>query len=302
MSAPASLAETISHDIAAGTGRPFNAASPVAPTAGSRWSSQRLDNARTGDPPSVFLKIGGAECADVFEAEADGLGTLAGAKTGFRVPAILARGANAEHTWIVLEWIDLAPLDEAAGALAGASLALLHRNTADHFGWPRDNFIGATQQVNSPGKEWVPFFQHQRLVPQLQLAAIHRYPSRLIDRGERLVADLPALFLDYQPLASLLHGDLWAGNAARDDRGTPVIFDPAVYRGDREADCAMSELFGGFPRSFLTEYDNAWPLDAGYAVRKHLYNLYHLLNHANLFAGDYVRQSGEAIERLLAEL
>ncbi len=305
MSTASPLAETIARGIAANTGRPFRPSSSVHATAGDRWTSQRFDNARTGTPSAAFLKIGGAACAPAFEAEADGLQALQNAGAGFRIPAILAREAHDDHAWLALEWIDLSPLDDASGARAGAALASLHRNTGQSqvgFGWPRNNFIGATPQVNTPDKDWVRFFQHQRLLFQLNLAAKNRYPTRLIDRGERLVADLPALFRDYAPVASLLHGDLWGGNAARDDRGTPVIFDPAVYRGDREADLAMSELFGGFPRTFYTEYRNAWPLDTGYAVRKHLYNLYHLLNHANLFAGDYVRQAGEAIERLLAEL
>ncbi|MBL8519529.1 MAG: fructosamine kinase family protein [Betaproteobacteria bacterium] len=299
------MAQSIARGIAATTGRPFLPNSPVQAATGARWTSQRFDNARTGTPAAAFVKLGGVECAPAFAAEADGLETLRGATNGFRVPAVLARGTDDPHAWLALEWIDLSPLDDTSGGRAGVALAALHRNTGpahDGFGWPRDNFIGATPQVNTPDKDWVHFFQHRRLLFQLGLAAKNRYPTRMIDRGERLVADLPALFRDYTPVPSLLHGDLWGGNAARDIEGAPVIFDPAVYRGDREADLAMSELFGGFPRTFYTEYRNAWPLDTGYAVRKHLYNLYHLLNHANLFASDYVRQSGDAIERLLAEL
>ncbi len=126
--------------------------------------------------------------------------------------------------------------------------------------------------------------------------------SRPIDRGERLAADCGAFFRTYRPEPSLLHGDLWSGNVAATANATPVVFDPAVYVGDREADVAMTELFGAFPRDFQAAYRAAWPLDAGYAVRRELYNLYHVLNHANLFAGGYVNQSTQAIEKLLAEI
>lgn len=293
---------SIAASIAAETGSPFTVESTTDLSGGSRWRTLRIDNARTGIPASAFVKFGVAQHAPVFAAELDGLRALAGVKAGFRLPAVIACESDVTRAWLILDWIDLSPLDDASGARAGIALAALHRNTADAFGWPSDNFIGASPQVNTPNKDWVHFFQHQRLLFQLDLAAKNRYPSKMIDRGERLVADLPVLFRDYTPVASLLHGDLWGGNIGRDSEGAPVIYDPAVYRGDREADLAMTELFGGFPRTFYTEYRNAWPLDKGYATRKHLYNLYHLLNHANLFAGDYVRQSGEAIERLLAEL
>jgi len=104
-----------------------------------------------------------------------------------------------------------------------------------------------------------------------------------------------------QPSPSLLHGDLWCGNHAHDREGHPLLFDPAVYYGDREADIAMTELFGGFHRAFYDAYHTAWPLPAGYPVRRALYNLYHLLNHFNLFGGTYAGQCGRCIEGLLAE-
>ncbi|MBL8514825.1 MAG: fructosamine kinase family protein [Betaproteobacteria bacterium] len=292
----------IAASIANKTGLSFVVSATMDITGGSRWRTFRLDNARTGHPRSVFVKFGQVEHTPVFEAEVDGLAALVQAKSGIHIPAVIACEHDTEHAWLVLEWIDLAPLNAASAARAGIALAALHRNTGHQFGWPRDNFIGATPQVNTQTTDWVNFFQHQRLLFQLHLAAKNRYPTRLIDRGERLVADLPALFRDYTPLASLLHGDTWIGNMAQDAEGQPVTFDPAVYHGDREADVAMCEMFGGYPREFFTEYANAWPLDAGYSTRKHLYNLYHLLNHANLFAGDYVPQSAERIEQLLAEL
>jgi fructosamine-3-kinase len=123
----------------------------------------------------------------------------------------------------------------------------------------------------------------------------------MLDRGERLAADCGAFFRTYAPARSLLHGDLWGGNAGA-AAGVPVIFDPAVFVGDREADLAMTSLFGGFPRDFHAAYQAAWPLDDGYRVRRDFYNIYHVLNHANLFAGGYVRQAADAIERSLAEI
>ncbi len=124
----------------------------------------------------------------------------------------------------------------------------------------------------------------------------------LAERGEGLLQRLPALFLDYQPVASLLHGDFWGGNAGALPDGTPVIFDPAVHYGDRETDIAMAELFGGFPDSFYAAYREAWPLDSGYELRKPLYNLYHVLNHFNLFGTGYLGQARRMIDKLRSEL
>ncbi len=171
------------------------------------------------------------------------------------------------------------------------------------FGWEHDNFIGDSPQPNGWSDDWLAFWRDKRLVTQLRIAANNRLPSRMIDRGERLAADCGAFFRGYVPDKSLLHGDLWGGNAGAVAGGAPVVFDPAVYVGDREADMAMTFLFGGFPPDFHAAYEAAWALDGGFArARRDFYNLYHVLNHANLFAGDYVRQSQDAIERLVAQI
>jgi fructosamine-3-kinase len=172
----------------------------------------------------------------------------------------------------------------------------------ERHGWESDNFIGASVQFNGWSDDWLAFWIGRRLVPQLRMAAANRLPSRMIDRGERLASDCRAFFGGPPPVPSLLHGDLWSGNAARDGALAPIVFDPAVYVGDREADVAMTELFGGFPPDFLAAYRAAWALDGDYATRRDFYNLYHLLNHANLFARDYVAQAARSIERLLAEI
>jgi fructosamine-3-kinase len=219
-----------------------------------------------------------------------------------RTPLVVAAGADEDRSWLILEWLDLVPLEARAAASLGEALAAQHRAPQEKFGWGRDNFIGSSPQPNAWSDDWLAFFRSHRLHAQLRYAAHNRLPSRMIDRGERVLADAEVLFRNYSPEKSLLHGDLWGGNASSLGDGTPVAFDPAVYVGDREADLAMTELFGGFPKEFTSAYRNAWPLDDGYPVRRQLYNLYHLLNHANLFGGGYVRQSEHAIEKLLAEL
>jgi fructosamine-3-kinase len=295
------LAGALEDAIAAATGRPFRLLSHAPVGGGCIHTALRLEG-RAGDAAlTCFAKVNDADSAAMFEAEADGLAALreSGAVT---VPRVIAHGHDDERAWIVLEWLELHALDAPGAARLGAALAALHAQRRERFGWPRDNFIGASAQSNGEYDDWIAFFQERRLHPQLRMAARNRLPSRMIDRGERLVADCPAFFGDYAPYPSLLHGDLWSGNAAALADGAPVVFDPAVYAGDREADLAMTELFGGFPRDLLARYCDQLPLHDGYRVRRDLYNLYHRLNHANLFAGGYVREAEGAIERLLAEL
>ena len=248
-----------------------------------------------------FAKVNEASSAPMFAAEAEGLEAIR-ATASVEVPRVIAKGAGEDDAWLVLEWIELEALDAARASRLGEALAAQHRRQQRKFGWEHDNYIGTSPQLNGWSEDWADFWRHRRLHAQLRLAAHNRLPSRMIDRGERLASDCDAFFATYRPVPSLLHGDLWSGNAGARAGGGPVVFDPAVYAGDREADIAMTELFGGFPKDFHAAYRNAWPLDAGYPVRRDFYNAYHLLNHANLFAGDYVRQAERSIERLLAEI
>ena len=298
---PNALASAIARAVGEASGIPFaiTEAEPVA--GGSIHEAVKIAGNHGGRAAEFFAKFGERERAEMFAAESDGLAALRGA-AAVRVPATVARGESDEHAFLVLEWLELHPLDAASGARLGAALAAQHRVTRERFGWQRDNFIGATPQQNAQGDDWHAFFRDRRLHPQLRLAAARRLPSRMIDRGERLLADCGAFLRGHRPAPSLLHGDLWSGNAAALPDGTPVSFDPATYAGDREADIAMTRLFGGFPPDFLDAYANAWPLPTEHAVRGDLYNVYHVLNHANLFAGDYVRQAEDAIVRLLAEI
>ncbi|MEO8331851.1 MAG: fructosamine kinase family protein, partial [Gallionella sp.] len=145
--------------------------------------------------------------------------------------------------------------------------------TSSCFGFAQDNFIGTTPQPNTWTDDWVTFWRERRLGFQLRLAAVNGYGGQLQSMGEKLMDTLPAFFKDYTPQPALLHGDLWSGNHAFLADGTPAIFDPATYYGDRECDLAMTELFGGYPADFYAAYRAAYPLDAGYATRRDLYNL-----------------------------
>ena len=213
------------------------------------------------------------------DAEADGLRALAGV---VRVPRILEQGPG----FLRLERLELKRSGDWA-ALAGM-LATLHRTSGPRFGWHRDNWIGRTPQVNSWRDDWATFFQECRLVPQLELARRNGFSIAL--------PDMSAL-KGHRPAPSLLHGDLWSGNAGFIDGG-PVLFDPAVYYGDRETDLAMTELFGGFPARFYEAYEEAFPLPEGYESRKHLYNLYHLLNHLNIFGEGYLAEVERTLDLL----
>lgn len=248
-----------------------------------------------------FVKTATQEAKDRFAAEIDGLRALAVAGAPV-VPAVIASGDTGRVAFLVLEMLDLRTLDHAGGERLGTALAKLHRATGFDYGWERDNFIGATPQVNQPHPSWPHFFAERRLRPQLRLAQANGMDRTLVAKGDAVAERVGGLFIDYRPVASLLHGDLWSGNAAQLAAGTPVVFDPAVYRGDRETDLAMAELFGGFPASFFAAYRREWPLDRDYERRKPLYNLYHILNHFNLFGGAYLGQAARMIDRLLAEL
>ena len=253
---------------------------------------------------ACFVKLAALEGRAMFEAEAAGLRELAEAGA-LRVPRVLAAGAAGNRAVLALEWLDLrpaAPDDTRAQSQLGARLAMQHRVLARDFGWSQDNTLGRTPQPNAWTGDWVRFFGELRLGHQLSLAAAAGLEARVVERGRLLVERCGAFFSSYRPVPSLLHGDLWGGNWAvlASDR-EPVIFDPAVYYGDREADIAMTRLFGGFGPRFYAAYQAAWPLDQAAGTRRTLYNLYHVLNHWNLFGGAYAVQADSMIEQLLAE-
>ena len=278
------LREAVGHDLQARDRHPvgggcINAAWTLETTAGT-----------------FFVKLNDAAGAAMFAAEAAGLAALAATGT-VRVPRPVCHGRAGEHAFLVLEQLELRGGDRASAARLGHELAALHATHTDAFGWTRDNTIGSTPQPNDWLSEWVTFWRERRLGFQLGLAARHGHRLR---GGERLLDRLDTLLAGHHPAPSLLHGDLWGGNWGALPDGTPVLFDPAIYHGDREADLAMTELFGGFDPAFYAAYREAAPLAAGYAVRRDLYNLYHVLNHVNLFGGGYAGQAQRLIDRLLA--
>jgi fructosamine-3-kinase len=288
---------SISQQITAATGQVFTARSVQSLSGGDINAAFRLQDGQI----KYFVKLNRPELEAMFAAEFAGLQALAATKT-VRVPTPIVHGQSENHSFLVLEYLELGRSSAASERLLGQQLAQLHQQAQPYFGWHRDNTIGSTLQINTRNNDWLNFWCEQRLGFQLQLAAKNGYGGRLQTMGERLSGELVALFSNYQPVPSLLHGDLWAGNAATDKQGTPVIFDPACYYGDREADLAMTELFGGFGRDFYAAYQAVWALDAGYQTRKALYNLYHILNHLNLFGGGYLRQAETMMASLLAEV
>ena len=272
-------------------GRPFRL-KRVEPAAGG--SINRAFAVGDGED-RFFLKVNDAEALAVFEAEAEGLDALRDANV--RAPAPLAHGIAAGEAFLLMEYLPLrAPRDGDYIGLADA-LGTLHENIAPSFGWVQPNFIGASRQANPWTESWVDFWRGARLERQLDVARQKGYGGMLQLLGEQVLAAVPEVLDGHAPQPCLVHGDLWRGNVGFLANGTPSLFDPAVYFGDREVDIAMTELFGGFPQVFYDTYFERFPVDEGYAGRRDLYNLYHLLNHLNLFGA-----CGDQVERLMRSI
>ncbi|MDH3432271.1 MAG: fructosamine kinase family protein [Gammaproteobacteria bacterium] len=244
----------------------------------------------------TFRKTGPESALAMFEAEADGLREIQATRT-IRVPEILGCGIQNGESFLELERFTFDRATADTETKLGEQLARLHRHTAERFGWFRDNTIGPTPQINGWSDDWVAFFRQKRLDYQLELAAANGYGGEVKVRGNRLSRELSGLFENYEPVASLLHGDLWGGNWGSVN-GEPVLYDPAVYYGDRESDIAMTMLFGGFGRPFYEAYEKSWPMAPGHERRLRLYQLYHVLNHLNLFGRSYLNRAVRLIEDL----
>ena len=285
--------KAINRAIAEATNRAFDAEPEGSVAGGCINRAALLRDKRDGR--RFFLKSNRASLLDMFETEALGLRAIAETRT-IRTPAPICWGREEDQSFLVLEWLDLS--GSGSWSLMGERLAGLHRvEMGSSFGWDRDNFIGATRQNNQCADDWPEFFATRRLDFQYRLACGKgaRFP-----RFHDLIEALPAIFAGYRPRPSLVHGDLWSGNAAFSQSGEPVLYDVAVYWADREVDLAMSELFGGFPAAFREGYNRVYPLEPGYQRRRVLYNLYHILNHYNLFGGGYEQQANQMIDRVLS--
>jgi protein-ribulosamine 3-kinase len=249
-----------------------------------------------GTADRYFVKTNRRALADAFSAEADGLDALRNA--GANVPAVVTRSDTPHDAFLVLEYLELCPGAPASQEKLGRMLAAVHSQKREAYGWHRDNYIGSTPQKNARHERWSGFWRDERLGPQLELARLNGH-WEVAHACERLCDALDSILADAPP-RSLLHGDLWRGNAAFLPDGTPVVFDPAVYEGDADADVAMTELFGGFSKGFYAAYRERLPARDGYALRRTLYNLYHVLNHVNLFGGGYAAQASRMAGELLA--
>lgn len=248
----------------------------------------------------IFLKSTPLGKAGILSAEDDGLQALAKTRT-VRVPRVIRRGIQDDLAWLALEYLDLQPRGPSADAILGRQLASLHRNSSESFGWHRKNYIGLTPQNNPWTEDWTEFFLTHRLGFQFDRLA-HTHPDETwADQKLAVTQAWRERHGDHHPPPALVHGDLWHGNAASIGHGQPVAFDPAVHYADRETDLAMTYLFGGFSEEFYRSYHEAWPLPDGHQTRRFYYKLYHLLNHANLFGGEYCRSAETMCRRILAE-
>ncbi len=260
---------------------------------------------KTTERGRFFVKINKASRLDMFLAEHAALEEIRESNT-LQTPEPILAGVVGNHAFLVMEFIDMGAGTPRSEEALGHGLARMHQITKPvgstapaTFGWYRNNTIGSTRQINQQEQSWGIFWREHRIGPQLRWAAERGASSTLLQKGEQLLTEIEPLLETGSPIPSLLHGDLWSGNWSTAKSGEPVIYDPALYYGDREADLAMTELFGGFSSRFYSAYSEIWLLEDGYNWRKNLYNLYHILNHFNLFGGDYGRQAERIVDTIL---
>ncbi|GGW76306.1 hypothetical protein GCM10007391_06120 [Alteromonas halophila] len=246
-----------------------------------------------------FVKIHPLEASKPLKCEAEGLSAMA-AIEGVSVPRVIACGDvhvdGRDIEYLVLSHLRFQPsVDTATLYGLGKMVARLHQaNGYAHYGWDEDNFIGASVQENGWYENWADFFAEKRIGSMLE-----RFSRKgmMITDNDVLVNSVHQQLSSHHPAPSLLHGDLWSGNAGATNKG-PVLYDPAVYVGDAETDLAMTELFGGFGEAFYEGYRSEHAIADGYAARKPIYQLYHILNHALLFGSGYANQAKSLISQI----
>lgn len=264
----------------------------------SGGSISRSQCIKGNDGRVFFCKENDISFLSFFEAEVKALQEIKATNT-IRTPEVITSGTTDLSSFLLLEFIKEGESSSDGQKEMGKQLARLHKIEQPFFGWTLDNCIGSTPQPNPRSENWVEFYRVHRLQHQFQLAA---RKGQSFDKAEKLLLHLESFFQDYTPYPSLLHGDLWGGNASHDQAGNPFIFDPASYYGDREADIAFTYMFGGFSPSFYEGYEGEFSLNPGFKTRKILYNLYHELNHFNLFGGGYASSAQSSIHQLVSLL
>ncbi|MDG1891559.1 MAG: fructosamine kinase family protein [Verrucomicrobiota bacterium] len=274
--------------------RDFQPREPVSLSGGSTCEAFRISDGRN----HFFVKRHCAKTACMFEGEYEALVELNTSGT-LNVPLPLAWGITGDRAWLVTKYLEMYACSASSQFELGRQLARLHQIKRPWFGWHRDNTLGSTQQPNPRCDDWIEFWRNNRLASQCQMAERKGYR---FSGTKRLMDQLGLLFDGYTPSPSLLHGDLWHGNIAALKDGTPVVFDPASYYGDAEAEFGMVDLFGGFTHHFQLGYESVRPFCQGFELRRRLYRLYHEMNHLNLFGRNYAESCQASISILIKNI
>jgi len=268
----------------------------AAVSGGSIANGCRLETSET----SYFLKFGDSTVAKTFPGEVAGLDALRDACESLMVPDVveMQTGDDDLPGFLLMEWINAGRQGRRFWEHFGRGLAQTHRTTNERYGFETSNYIGRLPQTNDWNEDWPAFFRTQRLEPQVERAqASGRWQKEWDEDLDQVYLRLPEM-LPARPPASILHGDLWKGNFMITATGDPALIDPATYYGHREADLAMTELFGGYDEMFYRAYRDAWPLKDGYENRRDIYNLYHLINHLNHFGRSYAGSVKKTLRRI----
>lgn len=251
------------------------------------------------DAGTYFLKWSREEAARTFTAEAAGLRALREAGSAIRIPEplIVVDGGDGKAGILLLEWIERSVTSKRFWEAFGHDLADLHRHSAERYGFHRSNYIGRLPQENEWVANWPEFFWTRRIEPQVRRAKQTGIWQNAWEAPLKRIGDQLDAYLPMHPEASVVHGDLWAGNFIPASDGHAALIDPATYFGHRETDLAMTRLFGGFPMDFYAAYQEAWPLEDEWEVRFEIYNLYHLINHLNHFGAGYASSIQRVLKR-----